>query len=57
MAFLSPFLFVMKHANQDHGTQVGIPPDTSARRVAFVISEPEDVGVNEIIFRPMTQAL
>ncbi|EKJ8220630.1 hypothetical protein [Citrobacter sedlakii] len=57
MAFLSPFLFVMKRANQDYGTQVGIPPDTSARRVAFVISEPEDVGVNEVIFRPMTQAL
>jgi NADP-dependent 3-hydroxy acid dehydrogenase YdfG len=30
---------------------------TSARAVAFAISQPEDVDVNEILFRPTRQEL
>ena len=44
-------------ANQDYVGKVGIPPESYARMVAFVINEPEDVGVNEIIFRPTAQDL
>jgi NADP-dependent 3-hydroxy acid dehydrogenase YdfG len=44
-------------ANQDYVGKVGIPPESYARMVAFAISEPEDVGVNEIIFRPTAQDL
>lgn len=44
-------------ANQDYVGKVGIPPETYARMVAFAIGEPEDVGVNEIIFRPTAQEL
>jgi NADP-dependent 3-hydroxy acid dehydrogenase YdfG len=34
-----------------------IPADSFARAVAFAISQPEDVDVNEILFRPTRQAL
>jgi NADP-dependent 3-hydroxy acid dehydrogenase YdfG len=44
-------------ANQDYVGQVGIPADSYARLVAFVMSQPEDVDVNEIIFRPTAQEL
>lgn len=44
-------------ANRDYVGKVGVPPETYARMVAFAISEPEDVGVNEIIFRPTAQEL
>lgn len=43
--------------NQEYVGKVGIPPETYARMVAFAISEPEDVGINEIIFRPTAQDL
>lgn len=33
-----------------------IPADSFARAVAFAMSEPEDVDVNEILFRPTAQA-
>ncbi|HTV63624.1 MAG TPA: SDR family oxidoreductase [Verrucomicrobiae bacterium] len=36
---------------------VAIPADSFARAVAFAISQPEDVDVNEILFRPTRQAL
>ena len=32
-----------------------IPPDSFARAVAFAISQPEDMDVNEILFRPTRQ--
>lgn len=38
--------FVRKH---------GISTDSFARAVAFVISEPEEVDINEILFRPTSQ--
>jgi NADP-dependent 3-hydroxy acid dehydrogenase YdfG len=34
-----------------------IPADSFARMVAFVISQPEDVDINEILFRPTAQEL
>ncbi len=34
-----------------------IPADAFARAVAFVISQPEDVDINEILFRPTRQEL
>jgi NADP-dependent 3-hydroxy acid dehydrogenase YdfG len=32
-----------------------IPPDSFARAVVFTMSQPEDVDVNEILFRPTRQ--
>jgi NADP-dependent 3-hydroxy acid dehydrogenase YdfG len=37
--------------------KVGISPDRFARMVAFAISQPDDVDVNEIVFRPTAQEL
>jgi NADP-dependent 3-hydroxy acid dehydrogenase YdfG len=47
----------VQKANQDYVAQVGVPAETFARLVAFVISEPEEVGINEILFRPTAQEL
>jgi NADP-dependent 3-hydroxy acid dehydrogenase YdfG len=35
---------------------VAIPADSFARAVAFAMSQPEDVDINEILFRPTGQA-
>jgi NADP-dependent 3-hydroxy acid dehydrogenase YdfG len=35
--------------------EFGIPADSFARMVAFAVSQPEDVDVNEILFRPTLQ--
>lgn len=35
--------------------QVAIPADSFARAVAFAISQPDDVDINEILFRPTRQ--
>jgi NADP-dependent 3-hydroxy acid dehydrogenase YdfG len=35
--------------------EIAIPAETFARTVAFAISQPEDVDVNEIVFRPARQ--
>jgi len=37
--------------------EVAIPADSFARAVAFAISQPEDVDINEILFRPTRQDL
>ncbi len=47
----------VQQANQDYVGQVGVPAETFARLVAFAINEPEDVGINEILFRPTAQEL
>jgi NADP-dependent 3-hydroxy acid dehydrogenase YdfG len=47
----------VQQANKDYMGSVGISPDSFARVVAFAISQPEDVDVNEIIFRPTSQEL
>lgn len=36
--------------------EVAIPADSFARAVAFAMSQPEDMDVNEILFRPTRQA-
>lgn len=36
-------------------SQIAVPADTFARMVAFAISQPADVDVNEILFRPTAQ--
>jgi NADP-dependent 3-hydroxy acid dehydrogenase YdfG len=36
--------------------EVAIPADSFARAVVYAMSEPEDVDVNEILFRPTRQA-
>lgn len=36
--------------------EVAIPADSFARAVAFAVSQPEDMEVNEILFRPTQQA-
>ena len=47
----------VRQANEDYVGAVGISPDSFARVVAFAISQPEDVDINEIIFRPTLQEL
>jgi len=37
--------------------QVAVPADSFARAVAFAISQPEDVDINEILYRPTRQEL
>jgi len=41
----------------DFYEEYAIPADSFARMVAFAISQPEEVDVNEILFRPTAQAL
>jgi NADP-dependent 3-hydroxy acid dehydrogenase YdfG len=38
-------------------SQVAVPADSFARAVAFVIGQPEDVDINEILYRPTKQEL
>jgi len=47
----------IQQANQDYVGAVGISPESFARVVAFAISQPEDVDINEVIFRPTAQEL
>ena len=47
----------VRQANEDYVGAVGISPDSFAHVVAFAISQPEDVDINEIIFRPTSQEL
>jgi len=42
---------------REHVNEIAIPADSFARMVAFAISQPEDVDVNEILFRPTSQPL
>lgn len=37
--------------------EIGLPAESFARAVAFAISQPDDVDVNEIVFRPTRQEL
>ncbi|MFU0507800.1 SDR family oxidoreductase [Pseudaminobacter sp. NGMCC 1.201702] len=47
----------IQQANQDFVGQVGVPAETLGRLVEFVIDQPADVDVNEILFRPTAQEL
>jgi len=42
---------------KDFYDQYAIPASSFARAVAFAISQPEDVDINEILFRPTSQLL
>lgn len=42
---------------KDFVSQIAVPAATFARMVAFAINEPEDVDVNEILFRPTAQPI
>jgi NADP-dependent 3-hydroxy acid dehydrogenase YdfG len=35
--------------------EVAVPADSFARAVAFAISQPEDIDINEILYRPTRQ--
>ena len=37
--------------------EIALPADSFARAVAFAISQPDEMDVNEILFRPTRQAL
>ncbi len=43
--------------NVRKGYEMAIPADSFARAVAFAMSQPEEVDVNEILFRPTRQEL
>ena len=47
----------VRDANRDYVENVGISAASYASMVAFAISQPADVDVNEIIFRPTAQKL
>jgi len=36
---------------------VAVPADSFARAVAFAMSQPEEVDINEILYRPTRQEL
>jgi NADP-dependent 3-hydroxy acid dehydrogenase YdfG len=42
---------------RDFYAQAAIPADSFARVVAFAISQPDEVDINEILFRPTQQAV
>ncbi|UII25807.1 SDR family oxidoreductase [Fulvivirga maritima] len=41
----------VQKANQDFVGQIGLTPDAFTRLIAFAVNEPEDVDINEILFR------
>src|SRR5918998_3745475 len=47
----------VQQANRDYVGQVGVPADSFARVVGFVISQPDELDINEILFRPTSQEL
>ncbi|WP_111496234.1 SDR family oxidoreductase [Marinobacter bohaiensis] len=47
----------IREQTQDFVSQIAIPPESFARMVGFAMSEPDDVDVNEILFRPTAQPI
>ena len=47
----------VQQANREYVGQVGVPADSFARVVVFAISQPEELDVNEVLFRPTSQEL
>jgi NADP-dependent 3-hydroxy acid dehydrogenase YdfG len=47
----------VRKANQDFVGEFGLSPESFARIVAFVIGEPEELDINEVLFRPTSQEL
>ena len=46
-----------RRASTSSTRTIAIPADSFARAVAFAMSQPEDVDINEILFRPTRQEL
>lgn len=44
-------------ANRAYVAQVAVPADSFARAVAFAISQPAELDINEILFRPTNQEM
>jgi NADP-dependent 3-hydroxy acid dehydrogenase YdfG len=42
---------------RNYYADVAVPAESFARAVAFAISQPEDVDINEILYRPTRQEL
>ena len=47
----------IREQTKDFVSQIAIPADSFARMVAFAVNEPEEVDVNEILFRPTAQPI
>uniref|UniRef100_F4C2W3 3-oxoacyl-(Acyl-carrier-protein) reductase n=1 Tax=Sphingobacterium sp. (strain 21) TaxID=743722 RepID=F4C2W3_SPHS2 len=47
----------IQDANKNFVEKIGLSPDAFARLIAFAISQPEDMDINEILFRPTAQEL
>jgi NADP-dependent 3-hydroxy acid dehydrogenase YdfG len=47
----------IRAVNKSFGERMAISPDAFARVVAFAISQPEDVDINEVLFRPTAQEM
>lgn len=47
----------IREQTQDFVSKIAIPAESFARMVAFAVNEPEDVDVNEILFRPTAQPI
>ncbi len=47
----------VQQANKDYVGAVGLSPDSFANLVAYIIGQPEEVDINEVIFRPTSQEL
>ncbi len=45
----------MRHAIQQQAAEIAIPPSAIAESVAYAISQPENVEVGDIVFRPSVQ--
>lgn len=45
----------VQSATKDFVATIAVPAETFARMVAFAVSQPDDVDVNEILFRPTAQ--
>ena len=45
----------IQEGTKDFVSKIAIGPDTFARAVAFAINEPDNVDINEILFRPTAQ--
>lgn len=47
----------IQDTNKDFVGKIGLSPDAFARLIVFAISQPEDMDINEILFRPTAQEL
>jgi NADP-dependent 3-hydroxy acid dehydrogenase YdfG len=48
---------LVDHLDGEFYERYAVPADSFARAVAFAMSQPEDVDIDEILFRPTRQEL